>query len=188
MSKARNVTAGGSGTNGHVIQPRTITPAAQTASVRSAASESSMSDSRVWPWATLSSDSEVVAGAYRSAKSPEVAEKALSRLLAMDGTHDLGDGVQLNVADGGAACGGSEEWTLDGECHREGGPAFKWNGGVERGGDTEFRRHGKFHNESGPAFIRGAQGREIEEYWVDGLLLDSVTKQPVVPQPDPDDY
>ena len=57
---------------------------------------------------------------------------------------------------------GNKEWYLNGQRHREDGPAIEWISGYK-----EWWVNGKLHREDGPAVedIRGD-----EEWWVNGKL------------------
>jgi len=59
------------------------------------------------------------------------------------------------------------EYTLDGERHREDGPATE-----TVNGDKAWYLHGKLHREDGPA-VKYANG--YKSYWVDGERLDFIT-------------
>ena len=55
---------------------------------------------------------------------------------------------------------GSFNWKLDGQYHREDGPAVKWADGTEF-----YLLNGEFHREDGPA-VKYADGSEF--YYIDG--------------------
>jgi hypothetical protein len=56
-----------------------------------------------------------------------------------------------------------EYWYLNGELHREGGPAVIWEDGSQ-----EWWVNGKIHREDGPAYI-GSSG--YQEWWVNDKKL-----------------
>ena len=51
---------------------------------------------------------------------------------------------------------GDKEWYLNGELHREDGPAVEYSDG-----DKEWYLNGKFHREDGPAF----EGSNGDKFW-----------------------
>ena len=56
----------------------------------------------------------------------------------------------------------SKEWWLNGERHRENGPAKVWSSG-----DQAWYRNGKFHRDGGPAII---WSNGYQEWYKNGLL------------------
>ena len=57
---------------------------------------------------------------------------------------------------------GNKEWSLNGELHREDGPAFEWADGT-----TQWYLNGNLHREDGPAY-EGADG--TKEWYLNGEL------------------
>jgi hypothetical protein len=62
---------------------------------------------------------------------------------------------------------GTKEWYLDGELHREDGPAVEFASGTK-----EWYLAGKRHREDGPAF-EGANGNK--EWWLNNEKVDPET-------------
>jgi hypothetical protein len=58
-------------------------------------------------------------------------------------------------------------WTLNGQLHREDGPAVEWKNGHH--GRQQWYINGKLHREDGPAMIR-SDGREI--FYLNGERID----------------
>ena len=58
---------------------------------------------------------------------------------------------------------GTQSWWLNGERHRENGPAY-----ISVCGTKQWYLNGKLHREDGPALI-GANG--VQEWWVNGNRL-----------------
>jgi hypothetical protein len=76
----------------------------------------------------------------------------------LNGNFHREDGPAIIWADG------TECWYIHGKFHREGGPAFKDANGTEY-----WYIHGKYHREDGPAIEWGDGNKE---YWYNGKRID----------------
>ena len=79
-----------------------------------------------------------------------------TRCWYLNGECHREDGPAIERADGG------KEWFLNGKRHREDGPAIEWAGG------KHWYLNGSLHREDGPA-IEWANG--IKSWWINGRLL-----------------